>query len=204
MQNKIREIQSRWIRWQLYVVIIAICQWGTANLALAEDAAHHPWATPMTVEGLANLFKVSDDYYRGAQPTAEGINALKNMGIKTIINLRSWHSDRDEIGQVEIGYENIPMNAWHLEEEDIIAFLTLISDKNRLPVFVHCQHGADRTGTITAMYRIFVQGWTKEEAIQEMTQGGFGFHTIWRNIVPFIQKLNIENIKKALEVKNEK
>lgn len=42
------------------------------------------------------------------------------------------------------------------------------------------RHGSDRTGTMCALYRIAVQGWSKEDAIREMTAGGFGFHRIMR------------------------
>jgi len=48
-----------------------------------------------------------------------------------------------------------------------------------------------------AAYRIAVQGWTKEEALKEMTVGGFGFHGIWDNPIQWIDKLDIDKIKKA-------
>ncbi len=47
---------------------------------------------------------------------------------------------------------------------------------------VHCQRGADRAGTMCVLYCVAVQGWTKEEAIREMTEGGFGFYEIWKNL----------------------
>ena len=56
------------------------------------------WARPVSLSGVPNLHKVSDDLYRGAQPTAEGVENLRKMGIKTIVNLRRLHSDRDELG----------------------------------------------------------------------------------------------------------
>ena len=154
------------------------------------------WAPPMDRPGLPNLHKVSDDLYRGAQPTAEGMRELEKMGVKTVVNLRSFHSDRDEIGETALGYEHIYMKAWHAEDEEIVRFLRIVTDRSRTPVFVHCQHGADRTGTLCAIYRIAVQGWTKAEAIREMTEGGFGFHEGWRNLIEYIQGLDIEAIKR--------
>jgi hypothetical protein len=47
-----------------------------------------------------------------------------------------------------------------------------------------------------AIYRIAVEGWTKEEAIEEMTKGDFGFHEIWDNLIKFIKDLDIDEIKK--------
>ena len=48
------------------------------------------------------------------------------------------------------------------------------------------------------MYRIIVQGWTKEEAIREMMEGGFGFHEIWDNLPAWIDQLDVESLKKDL------
>jgi protein tyrosine/serine phosphatase len=121
---------------------------------------------------------------------------LKQMGIKTFVNLRWLHSDRRKIGQLEAEYKHIHMQAWHPEEHDVVEFLQIVTNPKRTPVLVHCQHGADRTGTTVAVYRIAVQGWSKEEAIREMTQGGFGFHQTWSNLPKWIQKLNIEKIKR--------
>jgi len=192
---------SRYARRMIGIIVVNFFFIGaslsevTRNASAAEDASHQ-WATPIEREGLPNLHKVSDDYYRGAQPTAEGMQELKKMGIKTVINLRAFHSDRDELGDLDLAYEHIPMVAWHPEEEDIIRFLKIVTDQKRTPVFVHCQHGADRTGVMSAIYRIVVEDWTKEEAIKEMTEGGFGFHKIWKNLITFVENLDIEAIKK--------
>jgi len=160
------------------------------------------WAVPMEISGLPNFHQVTAELYRGAQPTEAGFRELKKMGVRTVVNLRSLHSDKDEIGSTELEYEYIPMKAWHPEEEDIVRFLRIVTDKNRKPVFVHCQHGADHTGTVCAIYRIAVCGWTKEEAISEMTQGGFGFHKIWMNLVRFIRDINIHEIKRKSDIRN--
>ena len=124
------------------------------------------------------------------------------MGLKTIINLRSFHSDRVEIGETGLAYEHIFMKAWHPEEEDVVRFLKIATDPKRAPVLVHCQHGADRTGALIAVYRIAVQGWSKAEAIREMTEGGFGFHQIWGNLPKWIQQLNIDRIQRQAGIKS--
>lgn len=123
------------------------------------------------------------------------MKALKRIGIETVINLRSFNSDRDEIGLTGLAYERIYVKAWHPEEKEIIRFLQIVTNPKRTPVLVHCQHGADRTGAMSAIYRVAVQGWSKEEAIKEMTQGGFGFHTIWGNLPNWILNLDIGLIR---------
>jgi protein tyrosine/serine phosphatase len=60
----------------------------------------------------------------------------------------------------------------------------------QLPAFIHCQHGADRTGTMVAVYRVRVQGWTKEDAIKEMMEEKYGFHHVYEEVVlKFLNKL---------------
>ncbi len=160
----------------------------------AEQAARKKWAEPLELPGLPNLHKVSENLYRGAQPTAEGMKQLEKMGIKTVVNLRSGHSDRDEIKDTGLSYEHINMTTWNPKTEDVVRFLQIVTDSSRTPVFVHCKHGADRTGTVCAIYRIVLEGWSKDEAIEEMTKGGFGFHSIWNNLVDYIRESDIKEM----------
>ncbi len=171
---------------------------ASASASASAGPAERPasWAVRVDKPGLPNLHKLGDAYYRGAQPSAEGMAELQKLGVKTVVNLRAVNSDRDEIGKLPLGYEHISFKAWHAEDEDVVRFLKIVTDPAKQPVFVHCQHGADRTGTMTAIYRILVQGWTKQEAIAEMTQGNFGFHSIWKNLIEYVEKLDVEKIRK--------
>lgn len=174
-----------------------------ANSVAFAAGADRPesWAQPVKLEGVPNLHKVGDNLYRSAQPTAKGMENLGIMGIETIVNLRSFNTDRNLIGNTGLGYEHIYMKAWHPEHKEVVRFLQIVTNPKRTPVLVHCQHGADRTGTMVSLYRIVVQGWTKEEAIREMTEGGFGFHGVWSNLPEWIQELDVEKIKKDAGIK---
>jgi len=167
---------------------------GCVSVPIADRPA--TWAQPVELAGVPNLYRISGELYRGEQPTSQGMQNLKKLGVKTIINLRSLHSDRDEIGDAGLAYEHIYMKPWHPEEEDVVRFLKIVTDPGRTPALVHCKHGADRTGTMVAVYRIAVQGWSKFEAIREMTQGGFGYHPIWSVLPLWVQTLDIDRIKR--------
>ena len=159
------------------------------------------WAQPIEMEGVPNLHKVSDSLYRSAQPTAQGMKNLKEkLGIKTVVNLRSFHSDRDEIGETGLGYEHIYMKAWHPEKKEAVRFLEIVTDPARQPVLVHRQQGVDRTGTMCALYRIAVEGWPKEAAIKEMRDGGFHFHKVWKNLPKWIESLDIKKLKQHANI----
>ena len=77
-------------------------------------------------------------------------------------------------------------------------FLKAATDTNNWPVFVHCQRGSDRTGTMCAMYRIVICGWTKEQALSEMKHGGFGFNPTWQNLVEYVEKSDIPSIRRRV------
>jgi len=47
-----------------------------------------------------------------------------------------------------------------------------------------------------AIYRVAVCGWTKDEALKEMTEGGFGFHPVWKNLKTYLDKLDVDALKK--------
>ena len=172
------------------ILVIVVCLILVNGSEASEIADNRPssWAQPVKLEGVPNLHRVDEKLYRSAQPTAQGMMNLKEMGIETVVNLRSFHSDRDDIGNTGLGYEHIYMKAWHPERKEIVRFLQIVTNPKRTPVLVHCLHGADRTGSMCALYRIAVQGWTKEEAIREMTEGGYNFHAVFGNLPEWIRE----------------
>jgi protein tyrosine/serine phosphatase len=170
-----------------------------ASPAAVAPARPTTWAEK--VQGgphLPNLHRVTPTLYRGAQPADEGFGELKKMGIKTVLNLRDLHSDRSETEQSGLGYVHVDEQAWNAEQDELLAVLRVMIDPERQPVFVHCQHGADRTGTSVAAYRIVVQGWSKQEAIREMTEGGFGFHAVWGNLIKSLERLDVNRARQQL------
>jgi protein tyrosine phosphatase (PTP) superfamily phosphohydrolase (DUF442 family) len=184
--------------WQFALLGVWIV-WSTFPALASEPTAQRPaeWGQPVEAAGVPNLHRVSDALFRSGQPTAEGMKSLRDkQGIVTVVNLRSFHSDRDEIGATGLAYEHIYMKAWHPEEKEAVRFLQIVTDPKRTPVLVHCQRGADRTGAMCAVYRIAVEGWTKEEAVREMTAGGYGFHPVWVNLPAWIEKLDVESLRR--------
>lgn len=183
------------------VAALAIALTGTATAAETPAPRPSGWAQPLSADGTSNFYKVSDSLYRSAQPTAEGFRSMKDLGIVTVVNLRSFNSDRREIGSTGLAYEHIYMKAWHPERKEVVRFLQIVTDPKRTPVLVHCQHGSDRTGAMTAAYRIVVQGWSREEAVREMSSEEFGFHRVWANLPGWIRDLDVDAIRKDVGIR---
>ncbi|MFB6456846.1 tyrosine-protein phosphatase [Chitinophaga sp. Hz27] len=156
------------------------------------------WAQKQTIGNVGNLYKVSDSVYRSAQPDSSGFAALHASGVASVLNLRSHHNDAKASSQSGLKLYAVEMEASQVDNASIIAALKILRQSPK-PILIHCQHGSDRTGVVSAMYRIVIQGWSKEEAIKEMEQGGFGFHQQYQNIPEYIRQADIEKIRKAIQ-----
>lgn len=159
----------------------------------ASAAATEQTAPRNDLAGLENFAQVSPVLYRGAQPTAVGFRTLKAMSVRTIVNLRSAHSDRAMITGLGLRYVEIPGYAWEPNKDVVAQVLAIVRDPANQPVFVHCQHGADRTGYTVASYRIVEQGWDKDSALRELRR--FGFHSVWGSIPSFITDLDAAEMR---------
>jgi tyrosine-protein phosphatase SIW14 len=81
------------------------------------------------------------------------------------------------------------------EEKEVVQFLKLVGDPGNQPVFVHCAYGSDRTGLMIAMYRIVLQGWRNDDAYEEMVNGGYGFHTIYKDIQTYVRAVDAKALR---------
>jgi protein tyrosine/serine phosphatase len=100
------------------------------------------------------------------------------------------HTDENFINGMGFNYFQIPTSTSKPLKDHYQKFLDIVNNPDLQPVFVHCQHGADRTGTAVALYRITVQKWDTEEAIRELQEGGYGYHTMFKEIIKFIRNYN--------------
>ncbi len=135
------------------------------------------------VAGITNFDRVTPKFYRGAQPNDVGMDSLQLLGIKTVIDLRLpsevWPGEAARSRAAGILYTNIPMSGTDRPTDEQVALVLSLIDSYPAPVFVHCRHGADRTGTIVACYRIKRENWNSQAALLEakqhaMYQGGVG------------------------------
>ena len=173
---------------------------GLAVPGCGSDGAEKPKPTGTTtqkalaqrlpgVPGVENFARVCPALYRGAQPTEEGFRQLKAMGVKTVVDFRSYHSTKKQVEAAGMKAVEIPLKAdlgsVPPSDDELKEFFKVIMDPANQPVYIHCAFGKDRTGTMAACYRMEVDGWTPEEAMQEME--AFGYHTIYKDLIGFIR-----------------
>src|SRR5690349_16008393 len=131
-------------------------------------------ATSTTPLSVPRFVEVQSGLYRGGQPTINGFEDLKKMGIRTVVNLRVDDSERKSVEALGMKYVHIPIDMpllqrpWReIPDKSVDDFLRTVNDPANQPVFVHCQRGADRTGTIIALYRVRVDNWQAAKAYDE-------------------------------------
>ncbi len=134
-------------------------------------------------EHFENFGVVNDMIYRSARFDPEQIQRLAAAGIVTVIDFRRDEpevaAERAACEEQGIGYVNLPWSG-HEERPDPAltrSFLDIVSNTQNLPALVHCKRGAERTGTMIAVYRMERDGWDAERAYREMNQ--YRFRSFW-------------------------
>lgn len=143
------------------------------SLLLLAGCATGPRGFPPV--GIGNFERVDEHLFRGAQPNSLGLEGLRKAGIRTVINLRmpddTWAAEADQVRAMGMTYVQIPMHGWHRPDLKTVQSILDRIEQTDGPVYVHCQHGCDRTGTIVACYRIR-HGWSNAAALREAEMFG--------------------------------
>lgn len=121
--------------------------------------------------------KLTDSFYRGSEPDVKKIKELGNMGIKTILNLKSLGKKQlDSFSKIAeengMKYINIPLNPFHIKKSFPHIVDVIKSGSKDNPIFIHCTYGKDRTGFVSALINFLKNGFTMKEAISDMTEHG--------------------------------
>ena len=181
-----------------YISIIFLALWSS-TIASADPAVRpESWAKPIKAEHLKNFYRLDEKVYRSAQPGKKGFRELEQLGVRNVLSFRDYHSDEDAKGTA-LKLFRVKMEAGEITDDKVVDALRIIKQSDG-PILIHCWHGSDRTGLISAMYRIVFQNWTKEDAIEELMKGGYGYHSLYKNIPEYIGKVDIEMIKKLVLV----
>lgn len=132
-------------------------------------------------EDLPNFHEVHPYLYRSGEPTEAGMKKLKEMGVKTVIDLRApseMHFDEDKVAK-ELGlkYIRLVMTSAPPTEKQVDTLLSTIKeakeDNSKGSVLVHCAHGSDRTGCMIGIWRVTQEDWDYDTAYKEMRKYWF-------------------------------
>jgi len=84
-------------------------------------------------------------------------------------------TERSLAEEAGLKFVKIPMSTRVVPTAGELArFLEVVADPGSQPVYVHCVGGRHRTGVMTAVYRMAQEGWSAEQAFNEMKRFKFG------------------------------
>jgi protein tyrosine/serine phosphatase len=138
---------------------------------------------------IKNFGCLNEKFYRGAQPKEQDYAELAAMGVKTIIDLQKGGEEREQaLAEAHrMKFYRIGMSDKNQPgPEQVELFLKIVNDPANQPVFVHCAGGRHRTGAMIAIYRMTHDGWTADQAYQDMKRYDFDYgvgHTPLRKYV---------------------
>ncbi|HMD30300.1 MAG TPA: tyrosine-protein phosphatase, partial [Candidatus Acidoferrales bacterium] len=123
--------------------------------------------------GISNFGQVSPALFRGGQPSTDGYRELKQMGVDVVVSFRYEKGEntleRRAVEALGMRFVSLPWRAWDTPADgDVEHFFTFLAANPRSKVFIHCQLGRDRTGTMVALYRVAVNHWCPDSAVAEM------------------------------------
>ena len=154
---------------------VAFLRAGCAIALTALTAATLAYAGHERVSGVTNFGRVTDNFFRGGKVTARGLENLHAMGVRTVIDLAGNNSSEEKTcRRLGIKYYQFPMDVDRRPDDASVEEILRILEGAREPVYAHCSAGKHRAGTITALYRLRVQGWSAKRAWAEQASYGFG------------------------------
>jgi len=173
-------------------------RWYFSLLLLASTVVSVGWYAYAQARQYRHLYLVKPGVlYRSGQLSPKALaRVIYENNIGTLINLRtpddtkadnssSWEealSYKSFIRYVSIPFRPAghPKTLSMADSNEIIEnaaerFLEILSDPVSYPrpILVHCLAGVHRTGLMVALFRMEYDGWTKDQAIEEMKQRGY-------------------------------
>nr|WP_294972655.1 tyrosine-protein phosphatase [uncultured Pseudomonas sp.] len=176
--------------------VVALIASLSSLSALAAGETQADWAKP--VDKSFNLYQMSPTLYRSALPDGQDLPVLAQLKVKTVVSFIK-DDDKAWIGNQPITAVSFPSHADRVDDADVLKVLRILQQAElQGPVLMHCKHGRDRTGLFAAMYRTVVEGWSKEDALKEMVQGGFGAEDDMQDAIAYVQKADVGRLRQAL------
>lgn len=163
---------------------------GGAWIAVSEIREARAFAfEKVSVPGVANVGRITPRLLRGGQPDEQGLQALRGLGVDTVVSFtlegEGAEAERRQAESLGMRYVHLPWSASANPPPGFVRrFLELASDRSHV-VFAHCKAGADRTGVMIAAYRVAIDGWPVDAALDEMDAFGYEveFHPQLRTFV---------------------
>src|SRR5215204_555537 len=196
MQNSLRKLSVTLIAIFCFTIFVTAQDSSVASFAATQSA-------PVTTETatatkadfsnikIGNFGRMDERFYRGAQPLESDYQALKDLGINTIIDLRNdpMEYEKGAVEALGMKYVSIPMSGWKSpQQKDVDAFLALVNNEETGKFYVHCKAGIHRTGVVGAAYRYTKYDWDYANVYKEMKNYNYSNGLVHGKLGSFVKK----------------
>lgn len=168
----------------------ACCQSQNVDSQTAETSGkvnNHVRFDSLSRPGLHNVFQIDDQVYSGSVPEGkQSFDALKKMGVKTIISVDGTQPNLKLANAAGMKYIHIPIGYDGISEDASLSFLRAAKEIKG-PVYIHCHHGRHRGPAAAAMVGLCRGSLDKQRALQFLDQAGTSqdYAGLWRDIRQF-------------------
>jgi len=131
--------------------------------------AQRDTATPTLTLPIKNFAQVDDRLWRGAAPTAAGLEALAANGVTTVVDLRAeddLHVDEALFARLGLQRVHLPMRDGQSPTDAQVSRFLAAVEAGGGRAFVHCGAGVGRTGTMSAAYLVRTGQTTPSQAVR--------------------------------------
>jgi protein tyrosine phosphatase (PTP) superfamily phosphohydrolase (DUF442 family) len=126
----------------------------------------------VAIGAIENTFRLSPRLYSGGDPQGErSFQALKDLGVRTIISVDGAPPDVEAARKLGIRYVHLPIGYDGVPREQAVRLVRAIATLPG-PVYVHCHHGKHRGPAAAAICGMASENWTDEQALAWMKQAG--------------------------------
>jgi protein tyrosine phosphatase (PTP) superfamily phosphohydrolase (DUF442 family) len=129
---------------------------------------------PVDFAGLHNVIRVSEKIYSGGVPEGDaGFQALKKLGIKTILTVDGAKPEVDKAKALGMRYVHLPFGYDSCPTPTANAIAKAVKDLPG-PVYIHCHHGKNRSPVAAAVAAKALDGISDDEAESLLVRAGAG------------------------------
>lgn len=145
-----------------------------------------------------NFYRVTLELYRSSQPSAEQMLTLEKTGVRTVLNLHQWHSDKDEARGTFLILYHVGINTAAFHEEEVVEALSILHRAVK-PELLHCWHGSDRIGMVVALYRLIFDNASKSSVLSELRHPRYGYHeAFYPDIARYIETADVNALRQRV------
>jgi len=178
------------------IVVSVVCLIFAANLC-AVLAKNTTKRSKKGRTGSGICIKISDELYLGVKPSRNNIGKLKNLGIKTLVELDIASENDNVIAGSGMNCFHLPFGGQFPDESDSIKFIKIATNPDNSPVYVYGESGIDKAAFMIAIYRVYVQRWAPFDAMKELSKRGY--RNLWKKSSEYFVRFSYPEMKTKVD-----